>query len=118
MDGTMTRPKWTLHALLMGVLHRYLDVLNLGLETMKSGSSEFEDTQRFYQQESDVCMLRLFDSFGESAPQIVFHLYVMVIHSKWPLEQALWTGMSATASVVSLAYGIAAYRYVFLKGIL
>ena len=110
IDGVMTRPKWTIHVLLMGVLHRYLDVLNLGLEAMKTG--HFEDMQRFYQRESDVCMLRLFDSFGESAPQIVFHLYVMIIQyvSKWPLEQALWTGMSATASVMSLGYGIAAYR--------
>ena len=60
-------------------------VLKTGFEAMKSGDSV--DYQRFYQQQSDVCMLRLFDSFAESAPQLVFHLYVMILKSYWPIEQ-------------------------------
>ena len=43
------------------------------LQAKKTGDEV--DQQRFLQQQSDVCMLRLFDSFGESAPQLVFHLY-------------------------------------------
>lgn len=61
-------------------------VLKFGLEAMHTG--DVIDYQRFYQQQSDVCMLRLFDSFAESAPQLVFHLYVMILKSDWPLEQA------------------------------
>ena len=60
-------------------------VLTTGFEAMKSGDSI--DYQRFYQQQSDVCMLRLFDSFAESAPQLVFHLYIMILKSQWPIEQ-------------------------------
>ncbi len=56
-------------------------MLSLGLEAMKTADPV--DYQRFYQQQSDVCMLRLFDSFGESAPQLVFHLYVMIVKSHW-----------------------------------
>ena len=51
------------------------------------------DYQRFYQQQSDVCMLRLFDSFTESAPQLVFHLYVMLQRrSDWSDVTISWTG--------------------------
>ena len=79
-------------------------VLNLGLEAMRTGDEI--DQQRFYQQQSDVCMLRLFDSFGESAPQLVFHLYVLIVKNHWTTDQALWTGVSAITSLVSLGWGI------------
>ena len=62
--------------------------------------------QRFYQQQSDVCMLRLFDSFGESAPQLVFYLYVIITESEWSAEKAAWTGISAISSIVSLGKDI------------
>ena len=68
---------------------RYLMVLTTGFEAMKSGDPI--DYQRFYQQQSDVCMLRLFDSFAESAPQLVFHLYIMILKSQWPIEQVSQT---------------------------
>lgn len=108
MDGWMSRPLWAIHALLMGVLHRYYTVICLYSEAFESGDEV--DYARFYQQQSDVCMLRLFDSFAESAPQLVFHLYVMIVNNqKWLPEQAAWTGMSAITSMVSLGWGIAAY---------
>ncbi len=43
-------------------------MLKSGFDAMKS--CDPIDYQRFYQQQSDVCMLRLFDSFSESAPQV------------------------------------------------
>ena len=47
----------------------------------------------------------------QSAPQLVFHLYVMMVRNgQWPWEQAAWTALSAFASMVSLGWGIAAYR--------
>ena len=56
--------------------HRYFVVIDLYKEAIDSGDDL--DYQRFYQQQSDVCMLRLFDSFGESAPQLIFYLYVII----------------------------------------
>ena len=82
-------------------------VLGFGLDARRSGDPV--DYQRFYQQQSDVCMLRLFESFTESAPQLVFHLYVMLERSYWPNTQIAWTAMSALASMISLGWGIAAY---------
>jgi len=76
-------------------------VISLGFEAMKSNA--VIDYRRFYQQQSDVCMLRLFDSFLESAPQLVFHLYVVMVRAEWPVRQAVWTGLSAIMSMVSSA---------------
>ena len=59
-----------------GLCHRYFVVIDLYKEAIDSGDDL--DYQRFYQQQSDVCMLRLFDSFGESAPQLIFYLYVII----------------------------------------
>ena len=104
----MNGATWVIHTLLLGVIHRYLVVISLGMEAMHTGDSV--DYARYYQQWSDVCMLRLFDSFLESAPQLVFHLYVMMVRNgQWPWEQAAWTALSALASMVSLGWGIAAY---------
>eukprot|EP00095_Tigriopus_kingsejongensis_P012314 maker-scaffold284_size223161-snap-gene-1.25 protein:Tk12314 transcript:maker-scaffold284_size223161-snap-gene-1.25-mRNA-1 annotation:"xk-related protein 6" len=107
MDEVMNKAIMIIHSCLLGVLHRYLVVITLGLEAMRSG--EDIDYERYYRQQSDVCMLRLFDSFLESAPQLVFHLYVMFVKSNWPAHQAIWTGLSAATSMVSLGWGIAAY---------
>ena len=78
-------------------------LLSIGLEAMKSGDPV--EYQRYYQQQSDVCMLRLFDSFTESAPQLVFHVFVMIQRryiDDMPAEQIAWTAMSALASLVSV----------------
>lgn len=107
MDEVMNKGILILHTCLLGVLYRYLVVITNGLEAMKTG--ENIDYERFYQQQSDVCMLRLFDSFLESAPQLVFHLYIMFVKSHWPAHQVVWTGISAITSMVSLGWGIAAY---------
>ncbi len=87
------------HCAMVSVVHRYLQVIQLGMVAMRSGDAV--DYRRFLQQQSDVCMLRLFDSFMESAPQLVFHLYVMLHRNReWPAEQAAWTAISALVSMV------------------
>ena len=82
-------------------------LLKIGFEAMKSG--EAVDYERYFQQQSDVCMLRLFDSFTESAPQLVFHLFV-IIHKLYilnmPAERLAWTAISALGSLVRYFYTI------------
>ena len=86
-------------------------VLKTGLEARSS--DDLLDYQRYYQQWSDICMLRLFDSFMESGPQLVFQLFVLITHHKHDLTtfnlNVTWTGVSAVASTVSLGWGVAAY---------
>ena len=47
----------------LDLIHSYLVVISLGMEAMHTGDPV--DYARYYQQWSDVCMLRLFDSFLE-----------------------------------------------------
>ena len=83
-------------------------VLRTGLEARQSNDPV--DYQRYYQQWSDICMLRLFDSFMESGPQLVFQLVLLIstISSTSVLSTA-WISLSAVASTVSLGWGVAAY---------
>ncbi len=76
-------------------------VISLGLTAMRSGADS--DYQQYYQQQSDVCMLRLFHSFLLSAPLVVFQLYVATIKSYvWPPPQLMWTCLSGIVTAVRL----------------
>ena len=88
-------------------------MLKLGLIARRT--DDLVDYQRYYQQWSDICMLRLFDSFMESAPQLVFQLYVMK-STYWAVldwTTVSWSShglvISAVASTISLGWAIAAY---------
>jgi hypothetical protein len=63
-------------------------------------------------------MLRLFTAFMESAPQLVFQLYALIqLHQPADADadaaggfnNASWAAVSAAASTLSLAWGVAAY---------
>ena len=75
-------------------------VLKTGLEARHS--HDVVDYQRYYQQWSDICMLRLFDSFMESGPQLVFQLYILLTRPESSLVTITWISVSAIASTVSL----------------
>ena len=66
--------------------NRYVLALKTGFEARSSGDPT--DFQRLYHQQSDICMLHLFESFMESAPQLVLQLYIMVTLETWQS----WTG--------------------------
>ena len=56
IDEVMNGATWVIHSLLLGVIHRYLVVISLGMEAMHTGDPV--DYARHHQQWSDVCMLR------------------------------------------------------------
>ncbi|XP_048880082.1 XK-related protein 7-like [Brienomyrus brachyistius] len=97
------------HILQLGQVWRYLHALYLGAQSRWRGGRE---RQHFYLrmlfESADVSMLRLLESFLKSAPQLVLQLSIMV-HSQrvLPLQ-----GLSASASLVSLAWMMASYQKV------
>ncbi|XP_064104747.1 uncharacterized protein LOC135214407 [Macrobrachium nipponense] len=103
-DGhRVTKVYWAAHVTLWGILHRYILMFKTGVKARRS--QDLADYDNLYRQQSDVCMLRMFESFMESAPQLVLQLYIMMSF----LEYTAWTALTAFTSMVSLAWGIAAY---------
>ncbi|ROT72519.1 XK-related protein 6 [Penaeus vannamei] len=94
---------WLAHICLWGILHRYILLFKSGIRAQRT--KDTEDFRDMYRQQSDVCMLRLFESFLESAPQLVLQLYIMMSHH----DYSAWTAITALSSMASLGWGIAAY---------
>ncbi|NXJ29475.1 XKR7 protein, partial [Dicrurus megarhynchus] len=103
--------------LLQGLIHllegghggRYLRTLYLGLQSRWQAEHR---RRHFYWrmmfESADISMLRLLEAFLKSAPQLVLQLSIMVQqNSIEPLQ-----GLSASASLVSLAWMIASYQKV------
>ncbi|XP_048873898.1 XK-related protein 7-like [Brienomyrus brachyistius] len=98
-----------IHILQLGQVWRYVHALYLGTQSRWHGDSR---RRHFYWrmmfESADINMLRLLETFLKSAPQLVLQLSIMV-HSQQmhPLQ-----GLSASASLVSLAWMIASYQKV------
>ncbi|XP_077583636.1 XK-related protein 7-like [Stigmatopora nigra] len=98
-----------LHALQLGQVWRYIHALYLGAQSRWHSQRSH---QRFYWrlmfESADITMLRLLEAFLKSAPQLVLQLSIMIHgNTVLPLQ-----GLSASASLVSLAWMIASYQKV------
>ncbi|XP_030625318.1 XK-related protein 7 [Chanos chanos] len=97
------------HILQMGQVWRYIHILYLGMQSRWHGDRERRNLYwRMMFENADINMLRLLEAFLKSAPQLVLQLSIM-IHGNHilPLQ-----GLSASASLVSLAWMIASYQKV------
>lgn len=98
-----------IHILQLGQVWRYLRSLYLGVQSR--WRSEHERCHFHWQmmfESTDINMLRLLETFLKSAPQLVLQLSIMIQRNQVePLQ-----GLSASASLVALAWVIASYQKV------
>ncbi|KAK2868660.1 hypothetical protein Q7C36_000531 [Tachysurus vachellii] len=96
-----------IHILQLGQIWRYFHTIYLGIRSRRSGEN---DRWRFYwrmvYEYADVSMLHLLATFLESAPQLVLQLCIIIQTHKLQAVQ----GMTAAASLVSLAWALASYQ--------
>ncbi|XP_026857040.2 XK-related protein 4 [Electrophorus electricus] len=96
-----------IHILQLGQIWRYFHTIYLGIRSRQSGEN---DRWRFYwrmvYEYADVSMLHLLATFLESAPQLVLQLCIIIQTLKLQAVQ----GMTAAASLVSLAWALASYQ--------
>ncbi|XP_030631317.1 XK-related protein 4 [Chanos chanos] len=96
-----------IHILQLGQIWRYFHTIYLGVRSRQSGEN---DRWRFYwrmvYEYADVSMLHLLATFLESAPQLVLQLCIIIQTHKLQAVQ----GMTAAASLVSLAWALASYQ--------
>uniref|UniRef100_A0A3B1JPC6 XK-related protein n=1 Tax=Astyanax mexicanus TaxID=7994 RepID=A0A3B1JPC6_ASTMX len=98
------------HILQLGQVWRYVHTLYLGVQSRWHTEPGHRHCYwRLMFETADINMLRLLEAFLKSAPQLVLQLSIM-IHSRHILP--LQAGLSASASLVSLAWMIASYQKV------
>ncbi|KAL4624694.1 XK-related protein 4 [Arapaima gigas] len=95
------------HALQLAQVWRYFHTIYLGVQSRRGPEHE---RWRFYwkmvYEYADVSMLHLLATFLESAPQLVLQLCIIIQTHKLQALQ----GMTAAASLVSLAWALASYQ--------
>ncbi|KAM6925521.1 XK-related protein 7 [Xenentodon cancila] len=97
------------HIFQLAQVWRYVHALYLGVQSRWHGDPE---RRHFYWrmmfESADISMLRLLESFLKSAPQLVLQLSIMIhTNQVLPLQ-----GLSASASLISLAWMISSYQKV------
>ncbi|XP_061668259.1 XK-related protein 6b [Syngnathoides biaculeatus] len=95
-----------LHVLQLGQVWRYIRTMYLGVQSHR----QKENQRRFYwammYEYADVNMLRLLETFLESAPQLVLQLCIMIQSNKAEWQQC----SSVLSSLLSLAWVLASYH--------
>uniref|UniRef100_A0A3B5QTJ3 XK-related protein n=1 Tax=Xiphophorus maculatus TaxID=8083 RepID=A0A3B5QTJ3_XIPMA len=99
-----------LHVLQLGQVWRYVHALYLGAQSRwhRNGPRRHFHWRLMFES-ADITMLRLLEAFLKSAPQLVLQLSIM-IHGNGVLPEL--SCLSASASLVSLAWMIASYQKV------
>ncbi|XP_052002118.1 XK-related protein 6 [Xyrauchen texanus] len=94
------------HVLQMGQVWRYIRTMYLGIQSRR----QKEHRRRFYwammYEYADVNMLRLLETFLESAPQLVLQLSIMIQKNRAETLQCV----SSVASLLSLAWVLGSYH--------
>ncbi|KAF4099381.1 XK-related protein 6b [Onychostoma macrolepis] len=95
-----------IHILQMGQVWRYIRTMYLGIQSRR----QKENQRRFYwammYEYADVNMLRLLETFLESAPQLVLQLCIMIQKNRAETLQCV----SAITSLLSLSWVLASYH--------
>ncbi|XP_051910830.1 XK-related protein 7-like [Hippocampus zosterae] len=97
------------HILQLAQVWRYVRALYLGAQSRWRREPERRHFRlRVMFESADICVLRLLESFLKSAPQLVLQLSIMIVSGEvLPLQ-----GLSASASLMSLAWMLASYQKV------
>lgn len=96
-----------IHILQLGQLWRYFHTIYLGVRSRQTGDGDqWRYHWRMVYEFADVSMLHLLATFLESAPQLVLQLCIIIQTHKLQAVQ----GMTAAASLVSLAWALASYQ--------
>uniref|UniRef100_A0A3Q2XSL1 XK-related protein n=1 Tax=Hippocampus comes TaxID=109280 RepID=A0A3Q2XSL1_HIPCM len=97
------------HILQLAQVWRYVRALYLGAQSRWRREPERRHFRwRAMFESADICVLRLLESFLKSAPQLVLQLSIMIVTGEvLPLQ-----GLSASASLMSLAWMLASYQKV------
>ncbi|XP_014037281.1 XK-related protein 9 [Salmo salar] len=100
-----------LHVMQMGVFTRYYHLLKAGHKAVWSKSPETVEFHRevhldLFGQATDLSMLKLFETFLESVPQLLFQLYILLGCGHKSILQCI----CMVGSFINIAWAIVDYR--------
>nr|XP_046210924.1 XK-related protein 9 [Oncorhynchus gorbuscha] len=100
-----------LHVLQMGIFTRYYHLLKAGYMAVwfkSPGTAEFsrEVHLDLFGQATDLSMLKLFETFLESVPQLLFQMYILLGHGHKSTIQCI----CMVGSFINIAWAIVDYR--------
>lgn len=98
---------WVLHVLLAGVSFRIGALLAASTENMKYKSRQLKSIITY--RKHDLRILKIFDSFLESAPQIVLMLTIALQGEGWILN--VYTALKTLLSLLSITFAEAKYYH-------
>lgn len=102
---------YLMHLFQLGPIVRYWRVVKTGWRTRQQNSANTVNVYEVYLAEwRDITLLRLFECFLESAPQLVLQLFIMAHNKRFDAESDWLTVFATGSSLVSLAWAIAAYH--------
>ncbi|XP_028411968.1 uncharacterized protein LOC114534698 [Dendronephthya gigantea] len=97
-----------LHVLQLGPLQRYWEYYRSARRSRKE-TPDRNAYSIYIEQWRDIAMLRLFEVFIESAPQMVLQLYILAYNRHFDKDNDWLTALSACFSLISLASSIVSY---------
>ncbi|CAL8086972.1 unnamed protein product [Orchesella dallaii] len=99
---------------------RYMDALMYGLKSRKAATRNDKAQQvKYYtymiNEDADSTLLRLFEAFMESAPQVTLQLYILIKHYETPTVEGPFNDryiqfIAVGSSLLSLAWSLSAYN--------
>ncbi|KAJ8279737.1 hypothetical protein COCON_G00068030 [Conger conger] len=114
-DGKIDKRKRTqlifIHILQLGVFTRYFQLLKKGVGVIQS--SEMTCHHEMFGMAADLTMLRLIETFVESAPQLLLQIYIIL----GPDQDHIMQYLSVAASFFSIAWATVEYRRSFRRSV-
>ncbi|KAJ8010902.1 hypothetical protein DPEC_G00079980, partial [Dallia pectoralis] len=111
ISGMRTGGLIQVHVTQMGMFTRYYQLLMLGYKVLWSKpASPIRDSQEIhlhlFGHAADLSMLKLFETFLESCPQLLLQFYIMLGHG----HCSIWQCISVACSLVNIAWTVVDYR--------
>lgn len=106
--------RFVFHIFQIGPVLRYWESLQYGLTWRKAKDDDLKKKvyMKMIYEDADATMLRLFESFMESAPQLMLQMYIITKNYPWD-DYEQWTmiaqWMSITSSLISISWSLVSY---------
>ncbi|XP_067233619.1 XK-related protein 9 [Chanodichthys erythropterus] len=95
-----------IHVLQIGILTRYLQLLKKSFKALCSSKTQEEEPLSRFALATDLSMLRMFETFLESVPQLILQVYIILEHNHRSNLQYI----SMAVSFVNIAWTTVDYR--------